>query len=397
MAGSVPARDGSAPIAPVAVAAVVMMAVLGGATVSLQPALLGGLAGAGRLTIGQMGYAATLEALAMALASAVAGARLAPERLRLIARLAAATALAANFVSIFASGHGVLLIRLLAGFSAGTIMFIYVGMMARVPQPARVAAFYGVGQGCLALLLSSLILAVLVPWAGGGAGYGAMCGINLAMLGLSFLVPTHYDRITGRSGGRLLPTRLGLAALAVVVLHFAAIMALWIYSVPLAVRAGLTTVEAGFVLSLAFGFKVAGGLCSAALAPRMKLMPTLIGGFVATFAAIVMIALGLPLFYIAGLTLFTFLWMVTTPFHMGLALAADPRKGAAMQMVTAQLAGVSLGPVVASLAVGRAGPEGAMAASVALLAAAIALALLVGLLAARRTGAAPAATAAITQ
>lgn len=66
-----------------------------------------------------------------------------------------------------------------------------------------------------------------------------------------------------RGAGRLLPTRLGLAAPIVVVLHFAAIMALWIYALPLALRAGLTTASAGFALSLAFGYKQ-GGLVSAA-------------------------------------------------------------------------------------------------------------------------------------
>lgn len=142
------------------------MAVLEGATVSLQPALLVSLAGAGRLTIEQMGYAAILEALAMAVASAITGARLPPDRLRLVARIAAMMALAANLVSFWASGYGVMALRILAGFSAGTVMLIYVGMMARVPQPARVAAFYGVGQGSLALMLSALILAVLVPRGG---------------------------------------------------------------------------------------------------------------------------------------------------------------------------------------------------------------------------------------
>lgn len=362
----------------------VVMAALSGSTVSLQPALLGSIAAAGRLTAEQMGYAATVEAVAMALASAVAGARLAPERLRLLACIAAVVALLSNFGSFFASGLAIMALRGVAGLTAGTVMFIYVGMMARVPQPARVAAYYGIGLGCLALLLSSLILAVLVPQVGGGAGYAVMCGLNLLMLLLSFAIPVHYERVERTGKARLLPSRLGAAALCAVVLHFGAIMALWIYAVPLAVRAGLSPAQAGLALSVAFGFKVAGGIFSAALAPRMKLMPTLLGGFLATFAAILMIAAGVPYTYVAGLTLFTFLWMTITPFHMELTLAADPARGAAMQMVTAQLAGISLGPVVSAMAVGRLGPQGALGTSIALLIAASVVVLIVRAAIARR-------------
>ncbi|MDB5714350.1 MAG: hypothetical protein JWO15_1747, partial [Sphingomonadales bacterium] len=116
------------------------LAVVAGCVPALQPILLGGLLAEHRLTASQIGQAATLEAIGMAVSAAVAGAWFKPNQLRMIAVAAAAMLCLANFMTMLTNGDAILVSRALNGAASGVLLWILVGLMTRSENPGRLFA-----------------------------------------------------------------------------------------------------------------------------------------------------------------------------------------------------------------------------------------------------------------
>ncbi|MBV8593342.1 MAG: MFS transporter, partial [Caulobacteraceae bacterium] len=130
------------PLAPGAAAACLAVGVNSLLVLGVQPVLLGALADEGRLTAAGIGQAATTEALAMGLATALLGLIRAPRGLRLIGGAASAALAMADLVTTAASGLGVILLRAAAGALEGVLLWIAVSMIARTRTPERWAGVF---------------------------------------------------------------------------------------------------------------------------------------------------------------------------------------------------------------------------------------------------------------
>jgi hypothetical protein len=341
------------------VAAAVTIAMLTGVTTVLQPMLLGGLATAGRLSMQQIGYAATLESLGMAIATGVSGAVLRPARLREIALIATLVLLVANMTTMIGAAHLIIGARFVSGLATGFVLWIYVGLLARVPIPARVAAIQSLTMGSLALTFS-FIMTLLMPRWGSQAGYFTLILFNGVMLALVYFLPTRFEVIKKTVGKGGLPPVRGMVALASVCLQNAAITSVWIYAIPIGRAAGISSQSAGFALTSALAFKLIGAGSAMAIASRLKAHAVLLGTYTAIWlvSALLLGANGIATFA-ACLCVLTFMWMCGNAFQMPFLISADPSGRAPMQIITAQLIGLSIGPSLASLVVASDGARGA--------------------------------------
>lgn len=355
------------------IASVLMVAVVAGCVPALQPILLGGLLAEHRLAAEQVGQAAMVEALGMAVSTTIAGAMLRPERLRLIAVAAALAMIVANGFSMVAGAGGIFAARALNGAASGLLLWILVGLMTRAANPGRLFALYVTAQAIASFLLSALFTGWVVPRFGVGGGYGVLVGLAAALLVPAMLIAPRYGALAMSGEGRR-PSVRGLVGLLAVACFMAGIFSFWVYLQPLATSLGHDPATVGRAISIAIGVQVFGGLVAFVLAGR-------VGGVAATLASavggvlLVMLVMLHPAtwsFYLAT-SLFAFFWMFCPPFHLPLLMRFDPSNRAAMFISPAQLAGVASGPMIASLAVGGGGFGGAAAISIASFAACILL------------------------
>lgn len=355
--------------------AALALAVVAGCVPALQPILLGGLLAEHRLTAGQIGEAATVEAIGMAMAAAIAGAFLRPIRLRMIAVAGVAALCAANGLTMIAGGAGILAARGLNGAASGVLLWILVGMMTRAANPGRLFALYVLSQAIGAFVLATLFSSLVIPRFGAAGGYAVLVALGAALLlPIALLKPAYAPIASG--GGARRPTGRGGVGLLAVALDMAGVFAFWVYLAPLGRQLGFSTETIGIAISAGIGVQILGGLASFALAGRL-------GGAAATAASagisalVVLLLLAHPalwVFYLASGSV-AFLWMFAPPFHLPLLLAADPSRRSAMFVSSAQLAGIAGGPMIASLVVTDSAFIGSAVASIALFAAAALVAL----------------------
>lgn len=345
-------------------AAMLIIGVMSGFVPALQPLLLGELASEGRITLAEIGQAAMLEAFGMALAACLAGAGLKAERLRLIAVISIVAGLAVNLATPRLSGTSLVMLRAFGGISAGMLLWLWIGMVARSSIPARLVAIYVSVQAASQLALSSLFASFLLPWGGSTAGYGALAVLYGGMLILVRMIPNSYRPIGGDGEGLAIPSGVGLVGDFAVLFHLAAIMALWVYIVPLAQQAGLPEGTAPLAISIGLAAEILAGIVAGVIGVRLNAFVALIGSIAISTAAIALLAIAqTPLMFIVGVVIFAFFWMFAMPFQMPYLITLDPTRKAAMQVLTAQLLGLAAGPAIASFMVGQQGAIGAAWAS----------------------------------
>lgn len=342
----------------------------------LQPLVLGGLAEEGRLTVGQIGLAATGELLALGVACGLAAAFLKPTAMRTRLAIACLGHAACNLGTLWVSGGELIAVRSLAGVFAGVMLWATIGMIARSARPERQAGVFVTVQ-TLAQLLLAFILPRTVMVAGGVDG-ALVCLAVISVLAAvaaiwapSALAPLPKPE-TG--GGTLTP--FAWTGLAAVFFYMAFIVAIWVYLEPLAARVGLTPAQAHGAVAAALAMQVLGGAAATLLGGRLKPSAVLIGAGAINLGLLAVLWASPPApVFMACVAVFGFLWLFVLPFHTVLLIRIDPTRRAAMQLGAAQLLGSSAGPLAASLLVGDTDAAGAM--KLAAISLAIALTLIV--------------------
>lgn len=347
------------------ICAVVFIAVVAGSIPALQPILLGGLLTENQVTATQMGQAATIEGLAMAVAAGLAGAFLQPTRLRLITVLAALGMVLANGVTGIASGSAVLAARGLNGTASGVLLWLLIGLLTRSPSPARLFAIYVTCQAITAFLLSSIYTAWIIPKFGVTGSYSVLALLGIVMMLLSMFVPIAYS-ITPSQTGKQWPTMMGLVGLIAIVCYLAGVMSFWIYLAPLCLQLGHPQSNINHAISLSLGVQILGGLAATFLATRLSsILAFIISAVVSTVAVLIILRTDAMWLLFVGTSLFAFFWMFAPPFHLPLLIGLDSSNRSAMFVSSAQLGGMFAGPMIASVSITERHFNGAAIASIA--------------------------------
>jgi DHA1 family inner membrane transport protein len=336
------------------IASIVALGIGGTIITILQPVLLGAMVHSGRLTAAQLGYAATAELAAMGLGVTLAGARFRPQRLRLIALAAVLVLMAGNLATVFASGSGIIAARFFAGCGSGIMLWLVIGLAVRVASPERLIGTYAAVQAVLGLALSALCGQILVPRVGGSGAFACLLVINLAMVAVCASAPRAYAPLPkAAAASPLLPPRawLGLAAAGA---FQAGLISLWVYVPVLLNGAGVPQAIASDTIDASLACQILGGLIAAAAGKRLGYMAVLSASALGAITSGVLLALPMQfIVYVAAGGLFGLVWIVGFSYQVPFLIAADPSRRAAMFVNPAQLVGMTLGPLIASLTVSQ--------------------------------------------
>ncbi len=316
----------------------------------LQPILLGLLLGAGKLSLVEMGVAATAEAAGMTLATTLAAFFLPLRKLRRLAGGALVLLLIANAGTILASGQAIIALRLLGGMGSGILIWILMGMFTRSPTPARLFAIYITTQSILGLFLSQAMTAVIAPMLGFSGGYVVLCAMNVLFLVAVFLMP---DSMGGRDTGILgLPPLLPGLAIVAISCYLAGILSVWVYILPLLKQLGYPAADAAHAVPVALAGQIVGGFAATFFAPRISPLRAWTFSILMVAATLVGLAISRgSIAMFAAVGAIGFLWLFVPPFHMPVMLGLDPSGRGPMLVGPAQLLGTSLGPLIASAVV----------------------------------------------
>lgn len=360
-------------LASQAIAAILALACLAGLVPTLQPLLLGALAAEGRLSTVQIGHAAMLEAAGMGLSSGLAGAFLQPVRLRRLIAIALLLGLGSNLAAVHGAGAGLLVARFMCGVASGLLVWLFAGMTARAADPTRIGGAYVVAQGASGLAAAALLTSLVLPQWGAAGGYLGLAALDVLLLGAVLIAPRAFPPLSDAAAPSRVDLR-GGAALIAALLHLAAIMALWVYFVPLAARTGQSTETTEIAVWAALAAQIAAGVVAAAISAKLRPTPALMVCVVASLAAIAQIAAAPPApMFIAAATAFGFFWMFAIPFQIPFMIAVDPSRRAALLLPSAQISGVAAGPAIAAWSIDAGSLLNAFAASAAMFVASMAL------------------------
>ena len=344
-----------APPTPRQVVAALAIGAAGLMITALSPMILGRLLHLGRLTATEIGLAAVAEGLTMGVVCAIAGARLAPRRIRAIAAMASLWTVAADLSSMGAA-HGLFLAaRAGAGLGEGLMLWTAIVVIARQPTPERTTAALLTGQVIAALILASAGNALIAPRFGAPGLLCALAGTAGLAAILSLFAPdalmTAPAGATAATGP--LPVR-GWVALLVMLAFVAAGSGVYVYLDPIASFARLGPGAVGSAVQLNLVGQILGGLFVTVAAGRLRypVVSAIAGAAALSVYLSYLLASPLPVFVLAtGLTGFT--GMVMTSFFVPLCVAADPSWRVASMSGGAQILGAAAGPLAAAATGGR--------------------------------------------
>ena len=317
------------------------------------PVLLGDLADTHRLTAAGIGQAATVELLAMGVATGLAAIVIKPERLKALGVLICIVLAAIDIACVWTGGAAIMALRAAAGVAEGLLLWMTVGMIARTVTPERWAGVFFTAQVLAQLALSVACASWIMPRWGANGGFVALALVSLAMAAGAIFGPGRYAPLPKPEGESGSPPPRGWIALLATLVYVSAGGAIGVYLQPLAEQAGLGAGVARTAVSVSLAAQVAGAALATALAGRVRYFTIFLITSAVSLAVWYAFALRIPgwLFIAAnaaaGLTA-----LLLGPFLVPMTIEADPSRRAAVQSGGAQLLGGALGPWLASLLVG---------------------------------------------
>jgi hypothetical protein len=352
--------------------AAVMTVGIGSALIpALAPLLLGAMVNEQRLSIVQLGQAATAELFAMGITVGLAGIWLKAVHLRLIAFTATIATVVLNAGTIMVSGELILMLRLMNGICAGVVLWLLIGMLSRAAVPGRLTGLYIGCQAVVTLIFASLGSAFLLPAFGANGGFVGLALIGVLLACAVPFIPQAYAPMSGHAGASLWPPVRGLAALLSIFLYIGGITAIWVYLDPVARRAGYSGTVIGLCVSAGIGMQAIGGWIASASAHRLDPVAMIITGGMVSAAAVTILPLASasPALFVATILVFGFFWGFAVSFQIPFVIDTDPSGRTAMLIGSAQLLGSAAGPALAAWLISGANVGAAPIASAGLFAA----------------------------
>lgn len=330
------------------VATALALGTIGVTIAGVQPVLFGSLLEAGRITIAQVGHAATVELLALGIGVVLGGAICEGRTVRRPALGACLLLVLANLATLAAGGEGVTLVRFVAGLAGGALVWIATAAIVRAPRPAVLSAAFLLVQAVVQCLVAAGI-AVIAPGAPGGVPL-AIAGLSVLGCLLVPLLPRSFSELPREPTASGLPPLRGWAVLAAVLLLQAAIVGAWVYMEPLGRQVGMSPTQIAFATPAANAAQIGGGVAAILLVSRLPWFAAL----GTACAALVAVLLGLaqlpsPNWFLGLEMAFGALWTFSSPCLTPFSIDNDPTRRTAEYGSSAMLIGSGLGPLLASL------------------------------------------------
>ena len=319
----------------------------------LQPILLGELVARRSISLEGVGVVAMAEIIALGLGVVIGNALLPPGRLRPVTVTAAFLVAVLDLATMRLSGDTALAAaRAFCGLGEGVLVWVATCVIVRSRAPDRLAGIFLVSQTLAQAAVAALLAWIVIPQAGWQGGFATLAGLSLVLAFVAPVLPSHLGSLVEHGAPRLPLTAGTVLTCLVVVCQMGAIGSLWAYLDPLGRDAGFGGTSAQLLVSLVLLLQVIGGAVAAVVVRRSAAVPVLlVAALLQALIALAMHALAGPAVTRFALlcAAFGFIWLFVMPFHVRLALAADPAGRVAMLIPALQLLGVALGPLVAAL------------------------------------------------
>jgi MFS transporter, DHA1 family, inner membrane transport protein len=339
---------GRAIVPTTAIVAIITIGCVALLMMGIQPLALGALQSAGRLTVPQMGVAATAETLALGAISALMAAHIAPRNLKVWTLTGCILLLAANAASCRAEGISLEVARGIAGMAGGIIVWVAIVLIVRRPGAARVNAIF---LGAQALTQSAAAIAIpklVAQNFGANSSLVVMGALSVLVMPLVVLIPSELPAMSKTASNKSKLRPASLVGLAVVFAVMAGIVGLWVYVEPIAEVAHIAADFVASSIAASLVAQVVGAIFVAFIIHRLKPVPgvlAVVAGYIAIIAIFKWETSGTQ-FFIATL-LFGFLWSIAMALFLPLLIEADPSRHSAMFLSGTMLLGSSAGPFLA--------------------------------------------------
>jgi MFS transporter, DHA1 family, inner membrane transport protein len=328
------------------------LAIGSGGTLMLgvQPVLLEALVSQGRLSVTQVGWVATAEVLGMACGVLLGTRTLGGRAARSIAVAAGLCMALANLCNMFAGQANLILaIRSLSGLAEGVLVAIVVLSISYSTAPTRLNAAFLTVAAVPQLLFAYLIPAMLAPRVALDFGFVLLGGVGLLCALLAVCIRERFTPGDFQPLQRIAWTPPVALALFATLMTAAAIGACWGYAGPMAAELGLSAGQVGVAVAVSLICQLLGSLVVAVVGWRLSFRTALLCGCLLQ-AATVMCLLGAhhALEFTLALGVFGCLWSAGMSFAMDLIVAVDSSRTTAPLILPLSLAGLSIGPFIAS-------------------------------------------------
>lgn len=331
-----------------------MIGAVGILILGIQPLLLGALLNAGKINAVELGWIATVEVLGMALGVWIGARLMAGSQGKRIAVAACLLMALANAITPGADTvMTIALARSLAGLAEGAMIAVSILTISHGAAPARLNAIYLTAGATPQLVFAYLLPVKVFPVYGVESGFYILAGVGLLSAALAGVIRDRLAPEPEEAGGRVAWTPRVVLALAATLVTASAIGACWSYAEPMGARQGLTTASVGVAITISLAFQIIGSLVVALVGYRLPFRLVLPGGVIVQAAAVMtLIAIPGIVGFSFGLAVFGFCWQACLPFAMDLVIEADASRMTAPLVMPLTLAGLSMGPLIASALVG---------------------------------------------
>lgn len=337
----------------------------------LQPVLLGALYTEGHVSGDELALVATAEMIAIAIGSAVLAMLLSAHNMRWkSAVLLLLLALANVWTAYAATANTLIAARALAGLAEGGLVAVATELIARSRRAERIGGYF-VTMQTLAQCATALLLALyVIPAAGSAGGFIVLAVVCVASLAVAFTVPGDYADLPKDENLANVLTAPSLIALLSVFCYFMFFGAVWAFLEPLGAQYGIDGRTVGLIVSASLAAQVLGAMTATVFEARIdyRLAVATIGIVALVSSLVLASGPDLITFWVAALVM-GFILLFIVPYQIRLAITADETRTAVLLVPAAQLFGLAIGPIAASLLIDgkdfRPVPEFAAASAVA--------------------------------
>lgn len=314
----------------------------------IQPLALGALQSAGRISVMQMGTAATVELLTLGGVSAFMAGRFRPRSLRIWTLVGCVFLVAANAFGLAANGSIFIVTRGIAGIGGGIIVWVATVLIIRRMDAARVNAMFYAAQALSQGAAAALIPLTLNAPFGANASLVVLGGSALLVLPLILLLPQEISAVHSENSSRAAFQSSSVLGLCAAFFVMAGIVGVWVYLEPIATASGMSESVISSSIAASLGAQVVGALAIAAV---IRLVPPFLGTVLVALAYLLLTAVfgwshNVAGFVIAALA-FGVLWSIGMSLLLPMMLRLDPTRRAAMFLPAVIMFGSGSGPFIA--------------------------------------------------
>ena len=317
----------------------------------LQPVLLGALYSEGHVTGDELALVATAEMIAIAIGSGVVAMALSARNMRWKSTILLILLALANWWTAYAAApHALISGRALAGLAEGGLVAVATELIARSRRAERIGGYFVTIQTLAQSALALLLALYVIPAAGSAGGFTVLAVVCVASLAIAWKVPDDYADLPKEEHFGNVLTIPSITALLSIFCYFMFFGAVWAFLEPLGAQFGIYSWTIGLMVSASLAAQVLGAMTATALEARIdyRLAIAAIGAVAVVSSMVLAGGPGLTTFWIAALVM-GFILLFIVPYQIRLAITADETRTAVLLVPAAQLFGLALGPVAASL------------------------------------------------